>query len=124
MGKTLPEMRLNYGIWCMIIGLLFGCSSCSTTKAYALGEEFTIALEGEGNGGFVWNYEKIPQIQTVDSLKTETQKANGFFEYRKSYTFKGTQKGTYKIRFIKRRPFEPELVLEHHIKDVIIKIKR
>lgn len=104
--------------------LLSFSTSCSSTKSYSQGEEFKITLSGEGDGGFRWNMEKIPEIHVVDSSNLGKEKENGLYEYYKVYTLKGLQKGVYSLNFKKIRSFQPNLILDEHRKQVTIRIKK
>ncbi|MCL6265064.1 protease inhibitor I42 family protein [Flagellimonas myxillae] len=111
--------------YCIVLWILiFSSVSCKSTQSYSLGEEFKISLEGEGDGGFGWNMEKIPEIQIVDSTNLGKEKENGLYQYSKVYTLKGLSRGTYSLRFNKIRSFQPNLILDENRKQIEIKIKK
>lgn len=117
-------MNLKRNIFIIFCTLMM-LTSCSVSKRqYTIGEEFNVDLEGEGNGGFDWNMEEIHGISLVGSTRKGTKKDNGFYEFSKVFTLKGTSIGTYDIKFKKIRSFQPELILDEHIKIIKIKIKK
>lgn len=120
--KTLPSIMKNHCI--LILLFLWSFTSCTSAKSYSRGEEFKITLDGEGDGGFRWNMEKIPEIQVVDSTNLGKEKENGLYEYYKVYTLKGMEQGTYSLNFIKIRSFQPNLILDEHRKQITVKIKK
>ena len=104
--------------------ILVACISCTSTKKLAVGEEFKIVLEGEGDGGFSWRYVENPEIVLTDTLKIDKEKENGLFEYSKVFVFKSLKSGLYKLKFKKVRSFDPDLILEGHLKEITVNIKK
>lgn len=124
MEKTLHK-RTNFRwniITVFLVLVVF--TSCAAKKQYSIGEEFNIVLEGEGNGGFDWNMEKIDGISVVESTDIGIKKENGFSEFSKVYTLRGNSKGIYHLKFKKIRSFQPELLLDKHIQIIKIQIKK
>lgn len=106
------------------LSCLFLMTSCAVQKKYGIGEEFQIPLEGEGDGGFSWSMEENPAIEVVDSLSIGKEKDNGMYEFSKVYVLKGNFQGSHTLKFKKIRSFQPELILDEHIKEITVKIKK
>lgn len=112
---------INHALILVCLSLVW---SCSTAKSYHLNEEFKITLPGEGDGGFKWNMVQNTGVHVIDSTSEGNEKDNGFFEYVKIYRFKGLEKGIYQLRFVKKRSFQPELMVDENIQNYKIKIRK
>ena len=115
------DWKRSYPIFFLI---LVACASCTSTKKLAVGEEFKIVLEGEGDGGFSWQFVENPEIDLIDSLKIDKEKENGLSEYAKVFVLKSLKSGSYKLQFKKIRSFDPDLILEGHLKEIMVNIKK
>jgi|GEM_PF-1257926 len=104
--------------------MLTACVSCTSTKKLTVGEEFKIVLEGEGDGGFSWQFVENPEIVLTDSLKIDKEKENGLSEYSKVFVLKSLKSGSYILQFKKIRSFDPDLILEGHLKEITVNIKK
>ena len=115
--------RNTFKIVVLVLLATLSVGSCSSLTKYALNQEFNILLPSDGASGFVWEYEPNPGIQLVDSTIHERQLENGFYVQDKEYLLKGKNPGMYTIKFIKKRAFDPSLVVKENIRELRIKIK-
>ncbi len=85
----------------LIIVFLYSCKVTTVEK-----RDFSIDLEKDGTGGYVWNYQhSTNNLKLIDSLRIAKEDSTGFTKYLKQYNFRATQPGLYKLQFIKKRPF-------------------
>ncbi len=99
--------------------------SCATSdKVVRAGDTFEVALEQEGEGGFEWTYKPTEGIIAIDTFKTNIELPSGFSEYTKHFKFRGEKKGKYALEFVKIRSFQPELILDGNVKEIVVRIKK
>ena len=118
--RTMDWKRLFFIFLCGLVA----CISCTSTKKLDVGEEFRIVLEGEGDGGFSWRYVENPEIVLTKTFKIDKEKENGLSEYSKVFVFKSIKSGSYNLQFKKIRSFDPDLILEGHLKEITVNIKK
>ena len=124
MEKILHRVKNGNRLYVIFFLILVVSVSCKSTKKLAVGEEFKIVLEGEGDGGFSWKFVENPEIVIIDSLKIDKEKENGLSEYSKVFVLKSLKSGSYKLQFKKTRSFDPDLILEGNLKEITVNIKK
>lgn len=124
MEKILHSLRNCKKFLALFFLCLIGCVSSNATNYYTLGKEFKIVLDGEGDGGFSWQLIEDSEIILIDTLEVDREKENGLFEYSKVFILKSLKPGVFKLKFKKARSFQPELILEEHLKEITVEIKK
>lgn len=106
--------------------ILISCNS------YRIGEEFEVKLERDGTGGYVWQYDSIPEVKAIDSITVidsiQNSNPNDQLDgklntYTKIYTMVGKTKGRYELSFVKKRSFEPDTLNPEVHKKIKVRIK-
>lgn len=90
------------------------CStSCSSDyEIYKIGETFSVKLENEALGGYLW-YMKPDSLVTVvnESSEPKFNDSTKLNEYIKTFEIKPEKTGTTQLEFYRKRNFEPDSMI-------------
>lgn len=107
----------------MIAIIISGCSS--SHEIFKKDEEFTVQLEKDGMGGYVWQMKPDSLVTIINEYQetyyNDTTQLN---EHNKIFEIKAIKEGKTELEFIKKRSFEPDSLVpeqNHYIKKIRIK---
>jgi len=100
-------------------------SGCSTYERMKMDQEFTVQLEKNGMGGYVWEIKPNEHITILNEYEetyfNDTTQLN---ERHKIFELKTIKNGRTELEFIKKRTFEPDSLIpsqNHYFKKIRIK---